>query len=279
MLILLSPAKRVSPLATQDAAAQDAAPQSPAPQSAVPKQEHPLAFAEQTAALVSILSEFSTPQLRRLMGISEPLAELNRARYRDFHTHTAHTPAGLLFAGDVYRGLDAASLSPADWRYAVKHLRILSGLYGVLSPEQRIQPYRLEMGVRLATEKGSDLYAFWGARIAQKLREHMQEQKIAQIVNLASREYAHAARPFFEDSEWVDVAFQEWRKGRLMTIGLLAKNARGMMARYMIKERVSTVEQIKKFQQQGYAYSPEHSTQARSASGRKLVFTRQAAQR
>lgn len=227
-------------------------------------------FATDTALLVERCKELEEDDLRRLMGLSEPLAQLNRARFQEMRpppiTENAR-PCVLAFRGDVYKGLDADSLSADDLAWAQGRLRILSGLYGLLRPLDLIQPYRLEMGTKLRNARGGNLYEFWGARLAHALNEET-EAADAPVLNLASNEYAKAVPPAELRRPLISAVFQEERGGQLKTIGLVAKRARGLMARYVIRNRIDDAEALRDFAEEGYAYRPDLSEPDR------LVFAR-----
>ncbi|MCL4116147.1 UNVERIFIED_CONTAM: hypothetical protein GTU68_043887 [Idotea baltica] len=201
------------------------------------------------------------------MKISEDLAKLNRERFQAFDDNPADIKtkqAAFAFAGDTYTGLQSDSLSVSDLAYAQDHLRILSGLYGVLRPMDCIQPYRLEMGRKLQTKAGATLYAYWGERIGQALDAAANETP---IINLASNEYFKAAGKKMR-STVITPAFKEERDDGLKMIGLFAKKARGSMARYIVQNRVETLDDLKRFNTDGYKFNAELSTQT------DWVFTR-----
>ena len=228
-------------------------------------------FAADTALLVERCKELEEDDLRRLMGLSEPLAQLNRARFQEMRPPPADgngKPCVLAFRGDVYKGLDADSLSADDLAWAQGRLRILSGLYGLLRPLDLIQPYRLEMGTKLRNARGGNLYEFWGARLAHALNEEQDAAADAPVLNLASNEYAKAVPPAELRRPLISAVFQEERGGQLKTIGLVAKRARGLMARYVIRNRIDDADALRDFAEEGYAYRPDLSEPDR------LVFAR-----
>ena len=209
--------------------------------------------------------------LRQLMSLSEPLAELNRERFQSMgfpFTPENAKQCLLAFQGDVYKRLDAGSLSEDDLEWAQDHLRILSGLYGLLRPLDLIQPYRLEMGTRLDTERGANLYQFWGERLAESLNAEQADQQHTAVLNLASNEYMKAVPVGRLELPVVTAAFQEIRDGQPKTIAFLAKKARGLMARFVIQNRIEEPEGIKGFSDEGYGFDS-----ALSGPGH-LVFTR-----
>jgi len=209
----------------------------------------------------------SVADLQKLMSISPALAKLNQARFKAFAeapTPEQVKPAALAFNGDTYTGLQADTLSADDLTYAQNHLRILSGLYGLLRPMDNIQPYRLEMGSRLATRRGKTLYQYWGARIAEAINE----VEIDTLLNCASVEYFSVITPEVLTPKVITPVFMELRDGEAKIVSFFAKKARGMMARYVVQNRIDTPEGIKSFTHGGYSFQPTES------SDTKLVFTR-----
>ncbi len=196
------------------------------------------------------------------MGISDPLALLNFQRFeawqRPFTLENAQ-PALFLFSGDVYEGLQAATMNEADVTFAQSHLRILSGLYGVLRPTDLMQAYRLEMGTRLSNPRGKDLYAFWGDTLRRSVEEELAAQSCPVLVNLASEEYFKALQPKKLTVPVVQPVFEEWQNGRYRIVSFFAKRARGLMARYAIDQRLDAPEGLRDFDREGYAYAPEVS--------------------
>jgi hypothetical protein len=223
------------------------------------------AMLEESARLVARLREFDAPALGQLMDISPALAELNVGRFQSwqppFSAGNARQ-AVLAFAGDVYDGLQASSLGAPGLRWAQRHLRILSGLYGVLRPLDLIQAYRLEMGTRLDNPRGRDLYAFWGERIAAQLREAMAGLAQPVLVNLASDEYFRAVRRPALPHPVVQPVFQEWRGSGWKVISFNAKRARGAMARYAIENRITDPHDLKRFDLDGYRHDAAASDEA-----------------
>lgn len=199
--------------------------------------------------------------LRRLMGISVDLAKLNQARFKAFDPDSEEgLQAALAFAGDVYQGLDARSLAADDLGWAQDHLRILSGLYGLLRPLDRIQPYRLEMGTRLKTRRGSSLYDFWGDRISKALNADAEGHADPTLVNLASQEYFGAVDARALKLPVVNIHFREEKDGESRIISFFAKKARGTMARYAIENRIDRAEDLKAFDSDGYGFQASLST-------------------
>lgn len=219
-------------------------------------------FLEQSGQLIDILRELSPNELADLMKLSDKLAGLNVARFTewqpDFTLENARQ-AILAFKGDVYTGLDAQSLSSDDFQYAQEHLRILSGLYGVLRPLDLMQAYRLEMGTKLANSQGNNLYEFWGSRITDSLNQCLAEKKADILLNLASNEYFKAVKPKQLKATLINVDFKDLKNGQYKIISFYAKKARGIMARYVIQHKIDSVEALKAFTEQGYYYSAEQS--------------------
>jgi len=234
-------------------------------------------FVAQSAELIGILKTKSQAEIAALMDLSDPLAALNVARYGVWSqrfTDSNSKPAVLAFNGDVYEGLDAASLSDDDLQWAQQHLLILSGLYGVLRPLDRMQPYRLEMGTALDNARGKNLYAFWGDTLAGHINERLRSDASPVIVNLASQEYFKSVRPS-AGSRWlkpriVECVFEDWKAGQYKVISFHAKRARGLMARFAITRRLSTPQGLQDFDLEGYAHAAEASDEQR------LVFRRKA---
>ena len=247
MLAVLSPAKSLN----LDPAPEGLAHTSPA-------------LLDEASKLVVTCRRQSTKKLMALMSISESLAVLNRERFQAWseeHTPLNSKQAALLFAGDTYRGLDAASLSSDDLDYAQEHVAILSGLYGALRPLDLVQPYRLEMGSKLKTRRGANLYAFWKDRIRKHVEQRLADHEDQTIVNCASNEYFSALQPKRLDGV-LDIDFREVRgDGRLQTISFFAKQARGAMARFMVTERVDRRDGLRDFNLRGYAYQPDLSSE------------------
>ncbi|WP_394559583.1 peroxide stress protein YaaA [Aquipseudomonas alcaligenes] len=219
-------------------------------------------FLDHAQELIGQLRQMSPQQIGELMHLSDKLSALNVARYGSWHPD--FTPANakqalLAFKGDVYTGLAAEDFAEADFDFAQKHLRMLSGLYGVLRPLDLMQPYRLEMGTKLANARGNNLYDFWGERISGWLNEALAEQGDDILLNLASNEYFGAVKRKALNARIIDTEFKDLKNGQYKIISFYAKKARGLMARYVIKERISDPEQLKAFDYQGYRYSAEQS--------------------
>ena len=244
MLFLLSPAKTLDY-------------ESPLPTALARRATQPR-YVDEAAALIDVLRGHSAADIAELMSLSEKLAELNVERYATWSpqfTSRNSRPAALAFNGDVYEGLQAATLTSADWTWAQRHVVILSGLYGLLRPLDRLQPYRLEMGTRLATPGGAkDLYGYWGDTLVEALNEEQAAEKSPIIVNLASQEYSRAAlRPALK-ARVIECVFEEWHGGQWKVISFFAKRARGLMARHAIQQRASTLKALKAFNVEGYAF-------------------------
>jgi uncharacterized protein len=231
-------------------------------------------FVAQSAELIEVLKTKTAPQIAQLMGLSEALAQLNEQRYRAWSSKfTARNSkqAVLAFNGDVYEGLDAASLSEDDLAWAQNHVAILSGLYGVLRPLDRIQPYRLEMGTSLSTERGKNLYEFWGDTLAAHLNKKLAADKTPVIVNLASQEYFRAVDRQVLKARVIECVFEDWKNGTYKVISFFAKRARGLMLRHAITQRLATPKGLQKFSAEGYGFDPAASEPDR------LVFRRRQA--
>ena len=231
-------------------------------------------FVKQSTQLISLMRKKSASQVARMMDISAPLAKLNVARYKAWRrTFTADNsrPAALAFNGDVYGGLDARTLKARELAWAQGHLCILSGLYGVLRPLDWMQPYRLEMSIRVANPQGSNLYKFWGSRISEYLNQRLAEDTDPVVVNLASQEYFKAVDLKALKARVVECVFEEQRAdGQYKVIGFMAKRARGLMARYAVTHKAASAKKLEAFRAEGYFFEGAASTPAR------LVFRRSA---
>lgn len=227
------------------------------------------AYLERSQMLIDRLKKCSASEISRLMKLSETLTKLNVTRYKSFKTPfnlQNAKQAIFAFQGDTYIGLDVNSLTKEDITYSQDHLRILSGLYGLLSPLDLIQPYRLEMGTKLDCDSNKNLYEFWKETLTGKLSELLKTEKI--LVNLASREYFSAIDFNSLAGDVITPVFKEQKGKDYKVIGIFAKKARGMMARYIIQNRLTKLSQLKKFTSGGYEYSSELSSKS------ELVFTR-----
>ncbi len=226
-------------------------------------------------ALVETCRKLTPADLSSLMKISDKLATLNANRFDSFTTpFTKDNARQALYAfnGDVYTGLDAYSLSEQDVEYAQQHLRMLSGLYGLLRPLDLMQPYRLEMGTRLENPKGKNLYEFWGTDITLALNKALEEQGDNVLINLASNEYFKSVKAKSLDGMIITPHFKDKKNGQYKVISFFAKKARGLMARYVIQKRIEDVAGLKAFSEAGYVFSPEQSTET------DLVFLRDEAE-
>ncbi|EEF27156.1 conserved hypothetical protein [Ricinus communis] len=257
MLIVISPAKTL-----------DFATPSPLKKFTQPQ------FLDESQQLVDTLRDHAPHDLSALMHISDKLGELNWQRFHEWAP--PFTPANakhalLAFRGDVYVGLDADSFSARDVEFAQKHLRILSGLYGLLRPLDLMQPYRLEMGTALANARGRNLYEFWGERITATLNAELEAMKAPLLVNLASEEYFKAVRPKTLAAPVLTVQFKERKDGEYRIVSFHAKKARGLMSAYLIKHRIDRRDGIRQFDEDGYRFNPDLSRDD------NWVFTRETA--
>lgn len=242
MLIVLSPSKTLdfSPISQTPSTSPD--------------------FQAEVKDLVSVLQKKSSTQLGKLMNLSDALASLNASRYATFSQNLEDgqsKQALLAFKGDVYTKMDVETYTKEDLHFAQEHLRILSGLYGLLKPLDLIQPYRLEMGTRLKTKKGASLYEFWGTKISKALNEAGQGKP---LVNLASQEYFKAVDKKALKLPVVHIHFKEYKNGSYQVVGLFAKQARGLMSDYAIKNRITSPEELKGFQREGYEFAESQSS-------------------
>jgi len=269
MLLLLSPAKSLdyeSPLPEPvQAARAGLKPAATAPQ-----------YAAQAAELIQVLRTKTVADIADLMDLSEDLAKLNVKRYKAWSTRATERnsrPAMWAFDGDVYDGLKASTLSEDEIEWAQKHVLMLSGLYGVLRPLDRLQPYRLEMGTGLATERGQSLYAWWGDTVAAHINKLQARERDALVINLASQEYfkvtqAKAGRAKVLRARVVDCVFEDWKDGDWKVISFFAKRARGMMARHAIEKRADAADALLDFRTDGYKFAE------RASEPDRLVFRR-----
>ncbi|NWN92150.1 peroxide stress protein YaaA [Marinobacter adhaerens] len=244
MLMVISPAKTLdyeSPLATETFTQPD--------------------FLDDACELVDQLKELEPHHISNLMSVSDKLGQLNAERFRNWHT--PFTPenarqAILAFKGDVYTGLDAESFSEQDFSFAQKHLRMLSGLYGLLKPLDLMQPYRLEMGTKFENKRGKDLYAFWGDRLTQETNRLL-AQDDGVLINLASNEYFRSLKKKELEGRLITPQFKDWKNGQYKIISFYAKKARGLMCRYAIQNRITDANNLKDFDLDGYYFSEEQS--------------------
>ncbi|MCF6281783.1 MAG: peroxide stress protein YaaA [Candidatus Polarisedimenticolaceae bacterium] len=254
MLLLISPAKTLDYETT----------------AVTPQQSQPR-YLPQSESLIANLRHYSEEALGELMKISSKLAQLNHQRYVDWSlpfTPENAKQAILAMKGGVYTGLDAESFSEDEFSFSQKHLRILSGLYGLLRPLDLMQPYRLEMGTRLSNDKGINLYAFWGELITQQINQDLADQGDDVVINLASNEYFKAVKPSLINGRLVDVQFKEQKDDGYKVVGVHAKRARGVMGRFIIRNQLTEVEEIKSFSELGYGFNAELS------AGSTWVFSR-----
>ncbi len=219
-------------------------------------------YLDQSEELINVARKLTRPKIAKLMNISDKLADLNYERYHDFSrpfTLSNAKQAVFAFKGDTYVGLDADTLSDEDLEFAQDHLRILSGLYGILRPLDLMQPYRLEMGCRLNSPKGKSLYDFWDGILTDGLNKLMKEQKTDVIVNCASNEYFKSVKEKNLSGRVITPAFKIVKDGVAKSPGMMAKRARGQMARYIIQNKIENVEDLKKFNTDGYKFMPSLS--------------------
>jgi cytoplasmic iron level regulating protein YaaA (DUF328/UPF0246 family) len=231
-------------------------------------------FLDRSEELIRLLKTKTPRQIADLMALSAPLSALNSDRYGVWsprHTAKNSKPAVLAFNGDVYDGLDAKALTAIDLAWAQAHVAILSGLYGVLRPLDRIQPYRLEMGTRLTNEQGADLYAYWGDAIANRLNDLLAGERQPIVVNLASQEYFRAVDRSALSARVIDCVFEDWKDGRYKIISFYAKRARGLMARHVIKARARSPKALETFDLDGYAFDAAASEPDRLTFRRRLA--------
>ncbi|MCO4322682.1 peroxide stress protein YaaA [Aliidiomarina quisquiliarum] len=242
-------------------------------QSAAPTTEYSVPeLLDDAEQLVNICKQLSPQELGSLMKISDKLAGLNAARFAEWQrpfTPENAKQAMFAFNGDVYTGLEANTLSPAAITYSQTHMRILSGLYGVLKPLDLMQPYRLEMGTRLANEAGKNLYEFWADRVTNKLNEALVEAKSDVLINLASNEYFKSVNTKLLAAPIITPVFKDTKNGELKIISFYAKKARGMMARYILETKPTTVKELSLFNAAGYVFDSSASSE------KELVFCRE----
>ena len=234
-------------------------------------------FLFDTETLVEQLRQLSAHEISSLMKVSDKLGQLNASRYQTWQPNFDTTNAKqalLAFQGDVYQGMDVDSFERKDFDFAQEHLRILSGLYGILRPLDLIQPYRLEMGTKLVHAKlqslsADTLYEFWGNKLTQAINKQLEKLDNKTIVNLASNEYFKTVKPKLLTGKIITPVFKDWKNGKYKIISIYAKKARGMMTAYIIKNRLENVEDVKDFAEAGYKFNTELSDRE------NLVFTRQ----
>ena len=255
MITILSPAKKLDYIALQS------------------EHRSQPQFLAESHDLIHRLRQLDTAEVAQLMNLSSKLAELNHQRYQNFQMADhpdSFQPALSLFRGDVYLGLQAPSLEAKDLQYAQANLRILSGLYGLLRPLDLIQPYRLEMGCKLITESAKDLYSYWGTKLMDNLQQELEAHSRPLIVNLASQEYFRALPGARKYS--LDVKFLDYKSGVYKSIFVYAKRARGLMARFIVQNRIDKPELLQDFDWEGYSFDSSRS------GANELVFVRKQAQ-
>lgn len=256
MLMLISPAKSLdfdSPLPTKKCSQPD--------------------FLQHSGELIKTLRKLNPEHIQELMDISAPLAELNYARFHNWHTpfDTGNArPAVLAFKGDVYIGMQAETFTAKDFDFAQQHLRILSGLYGLLRPLDLMQAYRLEMGTTLKNRRGNNLYDFWGDIITDAVNDQLAKQKNPVLINLASGEYFKSIKAKQLNAPVITPVFKDLKNGQYKMISFYAKKARGLMSAYIIKNRITDPEAIKDFDSEGYYFS------AKDSKAKEWVFLRDA---
>ncbi|NKG33322.1 peroxide stress protein YaaA [Acinetobacter junii] len=226
---------------------------------------------EQSQQLIDVCRKLSATEIASLMTVSEKIANLNVERFRDWNAEFDFSNARqalFAFKGDVYTGLDAYHLKDQDIDFAQQHLRMLSGLYGLLRPLDLMMPYRLEMGTKLKNSRGNNLYEFWGSIITEQINQDLAEIDAKVLVNLASDEYYKSVNEKKIQAEIIKPVFLDQKNGKYKVISFYAKKARGLMARYLIENKLSQVEQLKAFDSEGYYFDAE------SSSDKELVFKR-----
>ena len=221
-------------------------------------------FLSQSSKLIGQLKKKEPKDIASLMGLSDKLATLNYDRYQSWTASKKASndskPSLLVFKGDVYQGLQAEDLTKKEMNFAQKHVRILSGLYGILRPLDLMKPYRLEMGTKLETSQGKNLYEFWGDKIQKNVLDELENQKSDLLINLASKEYFTVLGKVPEDVNVISPAFKDYKNGKYKIISFYAKKARGLMARWIIQNKVTDFENLKDFDAEGYKYSKAEST-------------------
>jgi len=254
MLIVISPAK------TLDYETQ-----------AVTKKHSTPDYLSHSQQLINRVRQYSELDIAEIMNVSLKIAALNFERFEKWHvpfTAKNAKPAVLAFKGEVYTGLQAETLSAADFTFAQKHLRILSGLYGLLKPLDLMQAYRLEMGRKIENDRGKNLYEFWGDIITDGLNQQLKKNRSDKLINLASTEYFKSVRPKKLDADIITPTFKDYKNGEYKMLGVYAKRARGTLSRFIIQNKLKDVEHIKDFAEDGYQYNASLST------NNEWVFTR-----
>lgn len=228
-------------------------------------------YLAEATQLIERSRKFSIEDISSLMAVSKKIAELNHQRFAEWHTPFTEENAKqaiLAFKGDVYTGLDAGTLSKKELTFAQQHLRILSGLYGLLRPLDLMQAYRLEMGRKINTDKGKNLYEFWGDTITTGLNQQLTSMKSKHLINLASNEYFKSVKTKMLAAEIITPIFKDYKNGDYKIMGVYAKKARGTLSRFIIQNQLNDVEHIKEFKQDGYSFNQQMT------EGTNWVFTR-----
>tara|TARA_B100000315_G_scaffold250997_1_gene284888 strand:- start:342 stop:1127 length:786 start_codon:yes stop_codon:yes gene_type:complete len=231
-------------------------------------------FLSDTRHLVARARKLKKSEIQQLMNLSDDLTDLNYKRFKAFSSQPSTDNAKqavMAFAGDTYIGLDSATLAEKDLNYAQDHLRILSGLYGLLRPLDLIQPYRLEMGRRLTNKRGENLYDFWGDKLAKGINKVVKEHQDSAVINLASNEYFKAANKKAIKSRVITPVFKEIKGDREMVIGFLAKKARGTMTRFMLQNRIENSEDLKSFTEDRFKFQSDQSDENKWVFSRKFI--------
>lgn len=229
-------------------------------------------FLKDAAIIATELKDYAPEEIEKLMGVSPKIAELNYNRYKEWNAKEKNNikPAILAFRGDVYQALNVDTLTKENLDFANDHLRILSGLYGILRPYDNVMPYRLEMGISLKFKDYNNLYEFWKEKLTEKIQEELSTHKHRTLINLASEEYSKAInlKELPEYIKVINISFKEFRDGKYKTIGILAKRARGYMTRYILENFIDNPEELKEFDVEGYKFNEEMS------SNKNWVFIR-----
>ena len=228
-------------------------------------------FLEKSQKIVNVLKDYSPEDLSKLMNVSKDLGLLNANRYQNYNTPFKPENAKqavFAFTGDVYKGLDATTLSTKTIEYAQTHLKILSGLYGILKPLDLIQAYRLEMGTKISINNSTSLYDFWSKHITSELNVNLKNTNSQFLLNLASNEYSKSIEMKSLNAEVITPVFKDLKNGQYKIISFFAKKARGLMSRYVLENKIKSPNDLKAFNSDGYAFNEDFSTE------KSLVFTR-----
>lgn len=229
------------------------------------------ALQDQALPLVNLLKRKSVKSVKEMMKVSDSIAKLNAVRFKSYqaeHTLKNAKQALFTFDGDVYKGMEPSSFTKTNLKFCQKHLRILSGLYGILKPMDLIQPYRLEMGSKLKNRRGTNLYAYWGSQITEILNRDLEAHKSNLVINLASKEYFKAIKLKELNGEVLNINFKEFRNGKYVFVSFSAKRARGMMAKYIIKNKIKSAKDILTFDMDNYQFNADLS------SDKEYIFTK-----